>query len=307
MNNNNRNNSGCFKPGKSPWNKGLTKETDERVAKYGKSGSITNKGKTSSFKGKNHTEESKEKNRQSNLGRIAWNKGLTKETDERVSKYIKNNSSLFKKGNIPWNKELTKETNEILKLSGEKHSITVKNNPRPNFKGKHHTVESIEKNRATNLKIKNTPEAISKMRAIAKEIASRPEVKERKRELAIERLEDKTCNFGWNGKESYPEKYFREFIESMGAVKGVDFFQNYPVGRYRLDFAYVDEKHYIEIDGGQHLEPERIEHDIKRDAWLQTRGWTGLRIPVKDLYKFLKPLWPIETGATVVAGAGGVL
>ena len=34
-------NSGSFKKGQVPWNKGLTKETDARVKKYGISGSIT--------------------------------------------------------------------------------------------------------------------------------------------------------------------------------------------------------------------------------------------------------------------------
>lgn len=32
--------------GKPPWNKGLTKETDERVAEYGRKGSNTKKGKS---------------------------------------------------------------------------------------------------------------------------------------------------------------------------------------------------------------------------------------------------------------------
>ncbi len=46
--------------GRIPWNKGLTKETDERVKL---------------------SEGTKEKLR----GKVAWNKGLTKETDERVA------------------------------------------------------------------------------------------------------------------------------------------------------------------------------------------------------------------------------
>jgi len=40
-----------------------------------------------------------------NKKRIAWNKGLTKETDERVKKYVDNGSGL-PKGHIPWNKGL---------------------------------------------------------------------------------------------------------------------------------------------------------------------------------------------------------
>jgi len=48
-------------------------------------------------------------------GRPSWNKGLTKETDERVAKNIINFTT---KGRIPWNKGLTKEIDtRILNLS----------------------------------------------------------------------------------------------------------------------------------------------------------------------------------------------
>lgn len=58
-----------------PWNKGLTKENDERVAKSALSLGLTRKGKSSGMKGKHHSEESKEKTRQKMLGKVHWNKG----------------------------------------------------------------------------------------------------------------------------------------------------------------------------------------------------------------------------------------
>ena len=100
---------------KSSWNKGLTKETDERVMKYAKdllghfgwmNGHIPwNKGKK---------------------GYIPWNKGLTKKTDERIVKQAKKHSvtlrspnykpgNLWRKGRTAWNKGLTKETDERVK------------------------------------------------------------------------------------------------------------------------------------------------------------------------------------------------
>lgn len=54
-----------FKTPKTAWNKGLTKGVDNRVRKYGLSGS-----KTITLQ-----------------GRVAWNKGLTKEVDARVASY----------------------------------------------------------------------------------------------------------------------------------------------------------------------------------------------------------------------------
>ena len=37
-------------------------------------------------------------------GKAPWNKGLTKDTDERVRKMTKNTTTQFKKGLVPWNK-----------------------------------------------------------------------------------------------------------------------------------------------------------------------------------------------------------
>ena len=114
------------------WNKGLTKETDERVKKN-----------SEAKMGYHHTKETKEKLRQVNIGnvpinawgnghipwnkglkgkQVAWNKGLDKDTDERVKQYgekqqgkslseeTKNKISISKKGkSINSQKFLTKE------------------------------------------------------------------------------------------------------------------------------------------------------------------------------------------------------
>jgi len=55
--------------GKKPWNKGLTKASDERVLKCAESMMQTKK----------------------NNPKEAWNKGLTRETDCRVAQYAKKN------------------------------------------------------------------------------------------------------------------------------------------------------------------------------------------------------------------------
>jgi 5-methylcytosine-specific restriction endonuclease McrA len=48
--------------------------------------------------------------------RVAWNKGLTKETDKRVKKYVEHGSGL-KKGHIPWNKGLVGIGNDIIHMA----------------------------------------------------------------------------------------------------------------------------------------------------------------------------------------------
>lgn len=78
--------------------------------------------------------------------------------------------------------------------------------------------------------------------------------------------------------ESYPEKRFRQFLEIIGFVKGKDFVQEFSVGRFSLDFAFLGNKQYVEIDGKQHLQPKVQEKDKKRDRYLLGEGWHGFRI-----------------------------
>lgn len=69
--------------------------------------------------------------------KTAWNKGLTKETDDRVRKYadarierfnrgesigcfgVKGNTNGFKKGNLPWNKGVNMSTHALSQVLKE--------------------------------------------------------------------------------------------------------------------------------------------------------------------------------------------
>jgi very-short-patch-repair endonuclease len=48
-----------------------------------------------------------------------------------------------------------------------------------------------------------------------------------------------------------------------------------PLGPYVADFLCEQWRIVIEVDGGQHA--DRIEHDRKRTAWLERRGYRVLR------------------------------
>lgn len=50
-----------------------------------------------------------------------------------------------------------------------------------------------------------------------------------------------------------------------------------------MDFAFVDKKIDVEIDGEQHYRPESIEHDNKRDTYLNNNGWIIYRISWLEL------------------------
>jgi len=99
--------------GRTSWNKGLTRETDERIPE-------------------------------------GWSKGLTKETDQRMKEVAKSmkghkgNAASFKKGHIPWSKGKTGVySEEILeKMSSSRMGIPTGRSP---MKGKKHSEETKKK------------------------------------------------------------------------------------------------------------------------------------------------------------------
>ena len=52
-------------------------------------------------------------------------------------------------------------------------------------------------------------------------------------------------------------------------------------GWYSLDFANVQRKIAVEIDGTSHLAAVRKEADARKDAFLLGHGWSVLRIPAR--------------------------
>lgn len=62
-----------------------------------------------------------------------------------------------------------------------------------------------------------------------------------------------------------------------GEQLGVKFRRQHPLGRYIADFACLDPKLVIEVDGSQHAEQQ--EHDAVRDAFFCAQGFAVLRFP----------------------------
>lgn len=58
-------------------------------------------------------------------------------------------------------------------------------------------------------------------------------------------------------------------------IHGLKFRRQHPVGKYILDFACIEARLVIEVDGGQHYELQN--QDSKRSAWLESQGWKVLR------------------------------
>jgi len=131
--------------GTPAWSKGLTMETDIRLAKHSRS-----------LTGRQLSEEHKQ-----NISRYLqehgiWNKGLTKEDHLSIrrgsKKQAKSIKKRYAKGEIePWNKGLTKETDQRVKMYGLTESKSKS------------TVEHIEKMRKNTKRCWKNPEYVSKV------------------------------------------------------------------------------------------------------------------------------------------------
>lgn len=151
--------------------------------------------------------------------------------------------------------------------------------------GKRLSNETKELLKKANLGRKHTNESKKRMSISQKEIQNREEVKEANRQRCIRMLKEGKLNIGWPQGESYPEKCYREHLEKLGYIKGIDFFQETRIGKYSLDFTFRDKMIDFEIDGKQHNNSKSIEHDKNRDKWLKEQGWTIIRLPAKQLLR----------------------
>lgn len=75
-------------------------------------------------------------------------------------------------------------------------------------------------------------------------------------------LEDRVCRF-----------------LSSARIRPGDVVQQHRVDRYRLDFAWLDVKVAMEVDGPRHLwDPATAVNDARRDAHLRAQGWVVCRV-----------------------------
>ena len=83
---------------------------------------------------------------------------------------------------------------------------------------------------------------------------------------------------------SYPERYWKKIFDKAR----LNYVEQYQIHTYQLDFALVEEKIDIEIDGDQHYLDERIiKSDKRRNQYLENLGWTVIRIKWSDYKKLV--------------------
>jgi very-short-patch-repair endonuclease len=174
-----------------------------------------------------------------------------------------------------------------LKMNGKSHQSFCEKNPnRKNRKGDNNPMSGKKGSNqyANGLKMDITTKKKISEKLIGKQLSN--EVKAKISESMLKAHKEKRAwNIGksrWNNTESYPESFFRKVIQN-------DFFdhdykQEYSVGIYSIDFAWVEKKKAIEIDGEQHERFEEYKRrDDKKDEFLKSEGWEILRIKWKDM------------------------
>lgn len=112
------------------------------------------------------------------------------------------------------------------------------------------------------------------------------ETKKKMREKRLAWMKANPEKTAWRLKNmSYPEKCFQKILEDNGLDKKYLIYREYSVFPYFIDFAFVDEKVAVEIDGSQHLENERKNRDNEKDKLLASNGWRVLRIAANEVVR----------------------
>lgn len=105
-----------------------------------------------------------------------------------------------------------------------------------------------------------------------------PEYREHMRQIQL-KLVAEGKHQGWKARTkepSYAEQYFIDLFKNEDIT---DWQREYKVDSYFIDFAFINKKIALEIDGKQHkLNEERINRDRKKDKILKEVGWKVIRI-----------------------------
>lgn len=89
---------------------------------------------------------------------------------------------------------------------------------------------------------------------------------------------------GWENVPACPdgERGLIPFMTELGFVHQYLVVTGTQSKHYRLDFAHLEKKIDVEIDGSSHRRHDRKERDAIRDEYFQSRGWTVMRFSEKE-------------------------
>lgn len=120
----------------------------------------------------------------------------------------------------------------------------------------------------------------------AKSFKHTEETKKKMREKRLSWMKEHPEKTAWRLKNmSYPEKCFQKMLEDNGLDKKYLIYREYSVFPYFIDFAFINKKVAVEIDGSQHLEEDRKNRDNEKDALLISNGWRVIRIAASEIVR----------------------
>ena len=93
------------------------------------------------------------------------------------------------------------------------------------------------------------------------------------------------------------ESYLWRYLRSR-QIHGLKFRRQHPAGKYILDFACIEAKLAIEVDGSQHNEMQI--YDDERTAWLETQGWKVLRFWNNEVLQNIEGVLEVVLNALTV-------
>jgi very-short-patch-repair endonuclease len=90
------------------------------------------------------------------------------------------------------------------------------------------------------------------------------------------------------------------------AVAGLRFRRQHPIDRYVVDFACIQLKLAVEVDGAVHRDDDQALHDIARTQIIEALGWQMLRFRNEEVLANLdRVLAAIENEANLIRGGSG--
>ncbi|WP_084417997.1 endonuclease domain-containing protein [Henriciella litoralis] len=70
-------------------------------------------------------------------------------------------------------------------------------------------------------------------------------------------------------------------------IEGFRFRRQHPIGPYIADFACIEARLVVEVDGATHGSDEALARDARRSAWLEEEGWHVIRATNVEVYQNL--------------------
>jgi very-short-patch-repair endonuclease len=74
------------------------------------------------------------------------------------------------------------------------------------------------------------------------------------------------------------------------AMNGSRFRRQHPIGPYIADFSCPASKLVVEVDGATHSS-DQLAYDTRRTNYLESEGWTVLRVTNTDIYENIDGVW----------------